>query len=85
LNGTLSFADSAADGPQIVSLSGTGVVAGQCAPQGDPCDGAPCCPGLVCTVRGGSTRVGYACEPKGSENISSANSFWDRLNANKIE
>jgi hypothetical protein len=83
LNGTLSFADSAADGPQIVSLSGTGV-AGQCASQGHPCGGG-CCPGLVCTFRGGSTRVGYACEPKGSENISTANSFWDRLSANKIE
>jgi len=84
LNGTLSFADNAADSPQIVSLSGTGV-AGKCTPEGHPCQGAPCCPGLVCTFRGGSTRDGYACEPKGSENTSMANSFWDRLNANQLQ
>jgi len=84
LNGTLSVADSAGDSPQIVSLSGTGV-AGQCSPEGHPCDHARCCPGLVCIFRGGSTRAGYACEPKGSENISRANSFWDRVNANKLE
>jgi trimeric autotransporter adhesin len=83
LNGTLSFADSAADGPQIVSLSGTGV-AGKCTPEGHPCEGTPCCPGLVCTFRGGSTRAGYVCEPKESENISGANSFWDRLNSNQL-
>ena len=79
LNGTLSFADNAADSPQIVSLSGTGVT-GKCASQGHSCEGG-CCPGLVCTFTGGSTRAGYECEPKGSENISRANSFWDRLDA----
>jgi len=84
LNGTLSFADNAADSPQIVSLSGTGV-AGQCGGVGYPCDrGVPCCPGLVCTFKGGD-RAGYFCAAKGSENISRANSFWDRLNANQLQ
>lgn len=81
LNGTLSVADSAADSPQIVSLSGTGV-SGQCRRQGQTC--GTCCPGLVCTFRGGD-RPGYFCEPKGSGNLSRASSFWDRVSANKIE
>jgi len=82
LTSTLTVTDSAADNPQIVSVSGTGVH--KCTPTGHPCGPVPCCPGLVCTFRGGSTRVGYACEPKGSENTSRASSFWDRLNANKL-
>ena len=36
LNGTLSFADNAADSPQMVSLSGTGF-AGRCSKQGAEC------------------------------------------------
>jgi hypothetical protein len=59
LNGTLSVADSAADSPQIVSLSGTGV-AGQCRSKGEQCySGHPCCPGLTCVPA--STRA--FCEP----------------------
>lgn len=50
LNGTLSFADSAADSPQTVSLSGTGV-AGQCRTKGQQCYlGHQCCPGLQCVA-----------------------------------
>ena len=52
LNGTLSFADSAADSPQTVSLSGTGI-AGQCRTKGQQCYlGHPCCLGLVCVAQG---------------------------------
>ncbi len=52
LNGTLSFADSAAESPQTVSLSGTGV-AGQCRTKGQQCYlGHPCCLGLVCVAQG---------------------------------
>lgn len=55
LNGTLSFADSAANSPQIVSLSGTGV-AGACRKAGEQCYNAhPCCPGLQCVAA--STRA----------------------------
>jgi centrosomal CEP192-like protein/HYDIN/CFA65/VesB family protein len=55
LNGTLSFADSAADSPQIVPLSGTGV-AGACRRRGEQCYYAhPCCPGLQCVAA--STRA----------------------------
>jgi len=45
LNGTLLFVDSAANSPQTVSLSGTGV-ANTCIPQGGACFGpsAHCCP-----------------------------------------
>jgi len=50
LNGKLSFADSAADSPQTVSLSGTGV-AGQCRTRGQQCYlGHQCCPGLQCVA-----------------------------------
>jgi probable HAF family extracellular repeat protein len=83
LTSTLSVTDSAADTPQIVSLSGTDVH--KCTLPGRPCGPVPCCPGLVCKFRGGSTRVGYACEPKGLENTSRSSSFWDRVNANKLE
>lgn len=52
LNGTLSFADSAADSPQTVSLSGTGV-AGSCRTKGEQCySGHPCCLGLQCVAQG---------------------------------
>ena len=52
LNGTLSVTDSAADSPQIVSLSGTGV-AGQCSPAGQQCSPQHhCCPGLICVAGG---------------------------------
>jgi hypothetical protein len=55
LNGTLSFIDSAADSPQIVSLSGAGV-AGACRKAGEQCYGThTCCPGLQCVA--GSTRA----------------------------
>jgi hypothetical protein len=39
LNGTLSCADSAADSPQTVALSGTGVASYTCSPQGKACFG----------------------------------------------
>jgi probable HAF family extracellular repeat protein len=45
----------------MVSLSGE--VVHKCTPRGHPCEGVPCCPGLVCKFSGGSTRAGYACEP----------------------
>ncbi len=52
MNGTLSFADSAPDSPQIVPLSGTGV-AGTCRHKGEECyAGHPCCPGLTCVAEG---------------------------------
>jgi trimeric autotransporter adhesin len=46
LNGTLSCADSAADSPQTVALSGTGVPSPTCIPQGGACfsRSAHCCP-----------------------------------------
>jgi probable HAF family extracellular repeat protein len=66
---------------QRASVSGSDV-ARKCTPEGHPCGSAACCPGLVCTFRGGSTRVGYACEPKNFEDIPGVNSFWDRINAN---
>ena len=51
-NGTLSFADSAPDSPQVVSLSGTGV-AGACRVKEEECySGHPCCPGLQCVAEG---------------------------------
>ena len=68
VNGTLSFADIAADSPQVVFLSGG--AAAQCVEKGHPCDTVPCCPGLKCVFTGGSTRAGYACEPTGSGDIS---------------
>jgi hypothetical protein len=63
LNGTLSLTDNATDSPQMVSLSGTGSVAGpSCSVRGQQC-GAPqlpsCCAGLVCAAA--STRA--FCEP----------------------
>jgi len=65
----LNVSDSPSASRPKVYLSGTGV-AGRCTPEGHPCGPVRCCSGLACTFRGGSTRVGYACEPKGSENIS---------------
>ncbi|MGP0096037.1 MAG: hypothetical protein ACLPHI_03300 [Terriglobales bacterium] len=50
----------ASDNP-MVSLSSK--VVHKCTPRGHPCEGVPCCPGLVCKFSGGSTRAGYACEP----------------------
>jgi len=85
LNETLSVSDDAVASPQTVALSGTGTVAGQCQGLGRPCDILPCCPGLVCKFSVGSTRVSYKCELGGSENTSSASSFWGRLNANTHE
>ncbi|HTT24728.1 MAG TPA: choice-of-anchor D domain-containing protein [Candidatus Sulfotelmatobacter sp.] len=59
LNGTLSVADSAADSPQIVSLSGTGAAA-RCGGKGDECySGRPCCSGLACVPDGNRAH----CEP----------------------
>jgi hypothetical protein len=59
LNGTLSFVDSAADSPQMVSLSGTGV-AGQCRSKGEQCySGHACCAGLQCVALGDR----HYCEP----------------------
>jgi ASPM-SPD-2-Hydin domain-containing protein/centrosomal CEP192-like protein len=80
-SGTLSVTDSAADSPQIVSLSGTGV-AGQCTPAGQQCppQRPACCPGLMCVAEGNRDK----CEPT-SGNIPRANSFWDRVKANKLE
>jgi len=52
LTGTLSVTDSAADSPQIATLSGTGV-SGQCRSKGEQCyNGHPCCPGLQCVAEG---------------------------------
>ena len=86
LTGTLSVTDNAPGSPQTVSLDGTGDRGGgRCVGLGQQCGPFPCCPGLVCVFRGGSTRVGYACEPPGSGNISRANSYWDRLKTNKLE
>src|SRR5208283_60395 len=45
----------------MVSLSSK--VVRKCTPRGHPCEGVPCCPGLVCKFSGGLTRAGYACEP----------------------
>ena len=62
LTGTLSVADSAADSPQTVSLSGTGG-GGRCQIKGEECiRSAPCCSGLVCTFEGNRSK----CEPPAS-------------------
>ncbi len=60
--------------------------AAKCNGVGLPCDfhGYPCCPGLKCVFRGGSTRVGYQCRPGGSENASTG-AFWEELSANKLD
>jgi hypothetical protein len=59
VNGTLAVADTAADSPQIVSLSGTGV-GGRCGHQGEQCwPGHPCCSGLTCRKLG----LRAFCEP----------------------
>jgi len=80
LNGTLSVTDSAADSPQIVSLSGTGV-AGQCSPAGQQCSPQRhCCPGLMCMAEGNRGKCVST-----SGNISGTSSFWERVNANEIE
>ena len=63
LSGILSLTDDAPGSPQTCSLSGTGVPAPQCTPEGHPCGLVPCCPGLVCRFSGGSTRAGYTCQP----------------------
>jgi hypothetical protein len=49
----LSVHDNAANSPQKVALSGTGV-AGRCLPSGVQCpsQGPPCCPGLHCVALG---------------------------------
>ncbi len=78
LNGTLSVTDSAADSPQIVSLSG-GV---NCQTKGEQCYGGhPCCAGLQCVAEGNRAY----CVSGGSDNTSRTSSFWDRVNANKVE
>jgi Putative Ig domain/Cep192 domain 4/Abnormal spindle-like microcephaly-assoc'd, ASPM-SPD-2-Hydin len=59
VNGTLAVADTAADSPQIVSISGTGV-GGRCGHQGEQCwPGHPCCSGLTCRKLG----LRAFCEP----------------------
>ncbi len=83
LTSTLAVTDSAADDPQIVSLSGTNVT--QCTVQGHPCGPIRCCPGLVCMFRGGSTRAGYACYLKGSVIISRTASLWEGMDTNKLD
>jgi hypothetical protein len=83
LSSTLSVTDSAAVNRQVVSLSGTGVT--KCTVQGHPCGPIPCCPGLVCMYRGGSTRAGYACYLKGSVNTTRTVSLWEGMNANKLD
>jgi hypothetical protein len=85
LEGTVSISDNATDSPQMISLSGNISFRGRCSVANRPCGTFPCCPGLVCKFRGGSTRAGYSCEPQGSENISGASSYWDLLNANTLE
>ena len=88
LNGTLSVMDSATDSPQTVALSGTGVSGGMCSRIGQFCAFRRCCPGLIC-VQYGNIAVDRYCRPetKGtlSENTSSTSSFWDRMNANKLQ
>ena len=88
LNGTLPITDSATDGPQAVALSGTGVSGGLCSRIGQFCAFRRCCPGLIC-VQYGNIAVDRYCRPetKGtlSENTSRTSSFWDRMNANKLQ
>jgi probable HAF family extracellular repeat protein len=60
-NGNGLTEDFLAADNRMVSLSSK--VGDKCTPRGHPCEGVPCCPGLVCKLSGGSTRVGYACEP----------------------
>jgi probable HAF family extracellular repeat protein len=78
----LSITDNALGSPQKVSLSGTGT-AGRCTRVGQQCPPQfpPCCPGLVCQFAGNRA----FCEPKRSENTFRTNSYWDQLNANKLE
>jgi len=77
LTGTLSLTDNAANSPQMISISGTGV---SCQTKGEQCYGGhACCPGLQC-VAGGDRAY---CESVRSKNTSRASSFWDRVNANK--
>jgi len=49
----------AADNP----MASPGSTGEKCTRYGQPCGyRGPCCPGLVCKFRGGSTRAGYVCE-----------------------
>jgi hypothetical protein len=81
LTGTLSVANTAADSPQTVALSGYGV-AGGCTPARQQCPptAPPCCSGLQCVAQGDRNY----CEPV-SGNTSRASSFWDWVDANKFE
>jgi hypothetical protein len=60
--------------------------AARCNPKGYPCGflGRPCCAGLVCKLVGGSTRGGYQCRPRGSENAATG-SIREELSANKLD
>ena len=87
LKGTDSVMDSATDSPQTVALSGTGVSGGMCARVGWICNIRRCCLGLIC-VGDGNTGL-RACRPETegtlSENTSRTSSFWDRMNAKKLQ
>ena len=77
--GILSVTDNAANSPQMVSLSGTGV---SCRTEGEQCyPGHNCCVGLDCVAEGNRAY----CVSGGSENTPRTSSFWDRVNANKIK
>ena len=69
----------------LVSFGGAGGAA-SCTLQGRPCNPqySPCCRGLRCVFRGGSTRVGYQCFRAASANASTS-SFWEKLSANKLD
>lgn len=78
----VSVTDNATDSPQMVSLSGTDT-AGSCTPAGAQCppQRPPCCPGLMCVLEGDRA----FCAGKPSEHNPRADSFWDRLNPNKLD
>jgi probable HAF family extracellular repeat protein len=86
LHGTLSVIDDAAHSPQIASRSGTGISGESCKKEGAQCQEKlnwECCAGLYCQPA--SDRAYCIRVSASSANISRASSFWDRVNANKLE
>ena len=89
LNGTLSVTDSATDSPQTVAF-------GLCSRVGQVCIARRCCPGLICEGEG-NTGLPRFCRPPQkftpgpetkdtlSGNTCTTSSFWDRVNANKLQ
>ncbi len=70
----------------LVSFKGSGSAA-SCTLQGRPCNPqhSPCCPGLKCVFRGGSTRVGYQCTFGTASANASTSSLQERWSGSKLD